>query len=143
MLQHHSRLDSRSARFPGAGASAAAAGLHEVRKLYEKESRRADALQAEASALRRSSSQQQAELERLVREAGFLKQARDAAVGSLEENSAYVKKLELKLTGGKGQYLVEQNTKLRSALAEAHGQHAVSAGRGAAAAEREGGQSGG
>ena len=88
-------------------------------KLFEKEKHRSEGLTQELAAARRVSSASQGELERLQREVVGLRQVRDSAVQSMEESKSYAKKLEAKLVGEKGSFLLEQNNKLRGAMEEA------------------------
>ena len=90
-----------------------------LRKLFDKESARAEQLAQELAASRRSAHSASTELERVQREIVGLRQGRDTLSRELEDKAQYVKKLEAKLIGGsQGQYLVEQNTRLRAALEE-------------------------
>jgi hypothetical protein len=111
-------MASREAR----EASADAARIH---TLYEKQSARADAAQMEAVAARRAAAAARSDAERLAREVTLLRAARDESNAALEENNAYIRKLEARITaGGKHAFLIEQNTKLRVALADVSSSHA-------------------
>jgi len=98
-------------------------------------SARADAAAAEAGAARRAGAAAAAGAERLAREVAALRAARDAAAAALEDVNAYAKRLESKVAGPGG-FLVDQNARLRAALADATAAHAVSGGARAGARAR-------
>lgn len=88
-----------------------------ARALYQRESARSASLTAELKECKRAAAASQHDLERAQRELLQLRQGRDAAAAALAENEAYVRKLEAKVTGP-GNFLVEQNTRLRAVAAE-------------------------
>lgn len=67
-------------------------------------------------AARRAAQSSQAELDRLQREVVGLRQTRDNAVHGLEESKGYTRRLEAKLLGQSGTFLLEQNNNLRHSL---------------------------
>ena len=94
-----------------------------VRKVAERDAARADSLTSEIASARRAAAAASSDVERLSREVVSLRAARDDAAAALEENNVYVKKLEVRVTGSAGSFLVEQNTKLRASLSDANAAH--------------------
>lgn len=96
---------------------------------YEKELARADNLQREVIAARQGSNSSKQQADKQAREISILRAEKQSAVEAARSAEEYTRKLEAKLTmGSKGQFLVEQNTKLRAALQQLKAEHEAAVG---------------
>lgn len=86
------------------------------RKLHEERERKLDDAVSFRASASRELERNQRELDRANKEVAIMRQDKQKVDATLAENALYIKKLEARLTGGGKDFLIEQNTKLKSAL---------------------------
>ena len=88
-----------------------------IKQAYDSQVTKVDKLQSELINLRKQHSTCTIQTDKLQKEVFQARQARIEADTNLQNNNEYIKKLEAKLVNGKqGNFLLDQNSKLRTAL---------------------------
>lgn len=88
-----------------------------LKQAYDQQVTKVDKLSTELITLRKQHSTCTAQTDKLQKEVFQARQARAEADTNLQNNNEYIKKLESKLVNGKqGNFLLDQNAKLRTAL---------------------------
>lgn len=92
-----------------------------VKSLYNEKENQCTRMESALRLARKNISELEAMQNLLAQEKGSAVRDRDAALRKAEEANAYTKKLETKILAGKGEYLVEQNLKLKDAVSTLRG----------------------